>query len=75
MRFEGIGSLVGTAFVDGREIDSYATEILILDGRLHDDTLALEIAAVGFDGRGHTGRLATGRNAICVTAEVLLLRE
>lgn len=74
-RIEGLGSLVGTAFSDGRSIESYATEILIMQGRLHGDGFALEVASVGFDGRGQSGKLATGANAVCVTAEILLLRE
>lgn len=70
---EGIGSLVGSVFSDGRTIDSYATEILILRGRLRKGALTLEIASTGFDGRGHLGQLAQGRNAVCVTAEILLM--
>ncbi len=74
-RLEGIGSLVGTAFCDGKRITSYATEILILDGRLQDSGIDLRIASVGFDGRGYTGRLARDANAICVTAEILVIAE
>ena len=72
-RIEGLGSLVGTAFDDGRTIASYATEILILDGRLRDGAVALDVASVGFDGRGQSGHLAQVANAICVTAEILLI--
>lgn len=74
-RLEGIGSLVGTVFRDGHKIESYATEILILDGQLHDREPDIQIASVGFDGRGHTGHLALDANAICVTAEILLLKN
>ncbi|WP_333829090.1 PCC domain-containing protein [Pararhodobacter sp.] len=74
-QIEGIGSLVGTAFSDGRMIESYATEILVVQGRLQDDALSLQIAAVGFDGRCQSGTLAAGANAVCVTAEILLLGE
>lgn len=74
-RIEGIGSLVGTAFDDAQAVESYATEILILQGLLQGDTLSLQVASVGFDGRGLSGSLAADRNAICVTAEILLLRE
>lgn len=74
-RLEGIGSLVGTTFRDGHRIESYATEILILDGQLHDRGPDIQIASVGFDGRSQIGRLALDANAICVTAEILVLEE
>lgn len=72
-QIHGIGSLVGTSFQDGRQIDSYATEILILRGTLQDGAIDLQVASVGFDGRGSVGPLARGANAICVTAEILVL--
>ncbi|MFN4128929.1 MAG: hypothetical protein ACK4GC_03815 [Paracoccaceae bacterium] len=74
-RLEGIGSLVGTVFCDGQKVESYATEILILDGQLQDSGLDLRVASVGFEGRGYTGRLAHDENAVCVTAEILVLTE
>jgi predicted DNA-binding protein with PD1-like motif len=74
-RIEGIGSLVGTAFTAGRSLDSLATEILILSGRIQNRTLHLDICSIGFDGQSHTGPLVPGQNAICVTAELLLLKE
>ncbi|KPQ04968.1 MAG: putative DNA-binding protein with PD1-like DNA-binding motif [Rhodobacteraceae bacterium HLUCCA12] len=74
-RIEGIGSLIGIAFDDGRSIDSYATEILIVNGQLQGEALSLEVGGTGFDGRSQSGRLAPGANAICVTAEVLLLPQ
>lgn len=74
-RIEGIGSLVGTAFDDAQRVESYATEILILQGRLLGDALSLQVASVGFDGRSLSGGLAADRNAVCVTAEILLLSE
>lgn len=74
-RLEGIGSLVGTVFREGQKIESHATEILIIDGQLRDSELDLQIASVGFDGRGFTGCLAHAANAICVTAEILMIKE
>mgnify|MGYP001200966504 FL=1 len=71
-RIEGIGSLSGTAFEDGSQVESYASEILILDGALRGGSVTLDAASVGFDGHMLSGRLARGRNAICVTAEILL---
>ena len=72
-RVEGIGSLIGTAFSDSRTIPSYATEFLIVRGRISTGEVALEGVSTGFDGQGRLGRLAPALNAICVTAEILLL--
>ncbi|MCC5960793.1 MAG: DUF296 domain-containing protein [Rhodobacteraceae bacterium] len=72
-RIHGIGSLVGTCFQGGGYIDSYATEILIRDGRLQAGKVALDVASVGFDGRALAGWLKPDANAVCVTAEVLLI--
>lgn len=74
---EGIGSLVATQFDDCCQIDSFATEILILDGGLtggtDDGCATLRVASVGFDGDARCGQLVAGANAICVTAELLVL--
>ncbi|ATX67137.1 hypothetical protein [Roseinatronobacter bogoriensis] len=72
-RVEGIGSLVGTVFDQGTRLESYATELLIVEGALHGHETVLQVASVGFDGAGQTGRLQAGQNAICVTAEVLII--
>ena len=74
-RIEGIGSLVGTCFSNGCSIDSYATEILLLNGRLDEGKADMLIASVGFDGISQQGSLARNQNAICVTAEILLVDE
>ena len=74
-RIEGIGSLVGSRFSDGRVIESLATEIMILDGQILQQEADLRIVSVGFDGQGHVGHLEPGRNAVCVTAEILVLPE
>ena len=75
LRIEGIGSLVGTRFENGQGVESFATEILILVGQIAGDTVQIQVASVGFDGRARTGTLAPGANAICVTAEVLMICE
>ncbi|MGP9789584.1 hypothetical protein [Roseinatronobacter sp. NSM] len=72
-RIHGIGSLIGTCFQDGAPLDSYATEILIRDGRLQNGKVALDVASVGFDGVARMGGLCPDVNAVCVTAEVLLV--
>ncbi|MBR3371312.1 MAG: DUF296 domain-containing protein [Rhodobacteraceae bacterium] len=69
----GIGSLVGTSFREGIILDSYATEILMRDGWVQAGNVALDVASVGFDGRAYAGGLMPDANAICVTAEVLLI--
>lgn len=72
-RVEGIGSLVGTVFEAAPGLDSYATELLILDGGIRDGACRLHVASVGFDGSVQQGVLRAGRNAVCVTAEVLMI--
>lgn len=71
----GIGSLVGTCFQGGGDIDSYATEILIRDGRVQAGKVALDVASVGFDGVARSGWLRPDVNAVCVTAELLLIKD
>lgn len=71
----GIGSLVGTVFADGTVISSLATEILILSGQLRGPSVALQVVSVGMDGRACTGLLAPDLNAVCVTAEILLISD
>jgi len=72
-RVEGIGSLVGTVFEQAPHLESYATELLIVEGALQSGEIDLQVASVGFDGASLTGRLQAGQNAICVTAEVLMI--
>lgn len=71
---EGIGSLVGTSFMNGGHIDSYATEILLVKGRLEHGTAELLLASVGFDAPPQQGILSRNQNAVCVTAELLLIQ-
>ncbi|NNU79467.1 DUF296 domain-containing protein [Halovulum dunhuangense] len=74
-RIEGIGSLVGTQFADGPMLESYATEMLVTEGRVTGAGARISAASVGFDGRFAQGRLAAGRNAVCVTVELLLIGD
>ena|SRR5690554_3277311 len=71
-RLSGLGSLVGTTFTDGTRITSHATEVLILDGQLNQGELSIRLASVGINGHHHSATLASGRNSVCVTAELLL---
>ena len=73
-RIEGLGSLVGVSFTEGRIAD-YATELLLTGGALDQGRATLEAVATGFDGHPHAGRLAEGRNRICITAELLILPQ
>lgn len=72
-QIEGIGSLVGTRFTDAPELDSYATEVLLHAAAVRAGQARLEAFSVGFDGRHAGGILAPGENAVCVTAEILML--
>lgn len=64
----GLGSLIGTAFVDAPDLPGPATEILIT-GR---DAQGLCIASVGQEGVVGQGLLAPA-NPVCITAELLLI--
>jgi len=66
-RVHGIGSIIGAHFDDGRVMDSFATELLVLSG-----PDPLEIALVGLDGQHMQGRLAKGKNPVLITAEILV---
>ena len=72
-RIEGIGSLVGTVFEKAPNLESHATELLVVKGRLHGDAICLQVGSVGFDGACQQGILRSGENAICVTAEILMI--
>jgi hypothetical protein len=74
-RVEGIGSTVGADFDGGAITESYGTEFLLTDARIQNGDLDAQIAAVGFHGEIATGRLPMGRNAVCVTSELLLIAD
>ena len=72
---EGIGSTVGADFDGGAITESYGTEFLLTAAQVRAGTLHAQIAAVGFHGEIAQGRLPMGRNAVCVTSEVLLIER
>lgn len=72
---EGIGSTVGADFDGGEITQSYGTEFLLTGAHVADGALHAQIAAVGFHGEIATGTLRAGRNAVCVTAELLLISD
>jgi hypothetical protein len=70
-RIFGVGSTVGARFEDGPEVASYATELLVTDGRYQDGRCDLDIAIVGLDGAVHHGRLARDV-AVLITFELVV---
>lgn len=75
LRVEGLGSLIGATFLGDPALPGPAAEFLIERGTASGTGAALDVAATGMSGEIHRGRLAPGRNAVCVTAELLLLPE
>ncbi|MFN4057868.1 MAG: hypothetical protein ACK4HW_06775, partial [Roseinatronobacter sp.] len=70
---EGIGSTVGADLIGGAITESYGTEFLITEATVQRGSLDARIAAVGVYGEIAQGRLPVGRNAVCVTSELLLI--
>ncbi|WP_168201288.1 PCC domain-containing protein [Qingshengfaniella alkalisoli] len=71
----GLGSIVGAQFSDGRNMTSYATELMIDEGRIENGRASLDISIVGMDGNHMSGWLVPDKNAVCVTAELFILRQ
>ena len=76
-RVVGLGSLIGADYEDGTHVSSYATEVLIREGRVSatdaGPRATLDIALVGMDGEISQGVLVHGANPVCVTFELLIL--
>jgi predicted DNA-binding protein with PD1-like motif len=70
-----LGSLVGAVFADGRMVPDHATEVLVLDGAVRDGSAEIDMAVVDMQGSVHTGRLARGENAVCITFDLVLEAE
>ena len=71
----GIGSLNGVRFSDGTFVESYATEVLIREGRVNGssaDAVHLAIDVVDIDGGIWSGTLVPGHNPVCVTFELVI---
>ena len=74
-RVYGLGSLIGAKFEDGQILDSFATEFLVTDAVAGLEPTEPEIVIVGFDGKQIlSGRLYRGKNAVLVTAEIVMHR-
>lgn len=71
-RLHGLGSLVAPRFAEGGGDDSFATEILLAEARLHNRCADILALVAGFDGSYRSGRLMPGACAVCVTCEILL---
>ncbi|MFC6490080.1 PCC domain-containing protein [Nitratireductor sp. GCM10026969] len=73
----GIGSLVGAAFLDGRTVESYATEVLVRTGAVtasaNGPQCSLDIALVDMDGKITEGWLVRRVNPVCVTFELAVI--
>ena len=54
-------------------MNSYPTEVLLHGAAVRAGQARLEAFSVGFDGRHAGGILAPGENAVCVTAEILMI--
>lgn len=74
-RILGIGSLNGARFEAGPPMESYASELLIRDGRLEKGRARLEIAVVAMDGTIYEGVLVPGQNPVCVTFELVIVPQ
>lgn len=75
----GIGSLNGARFETGPDMDSFASEFLITEGRLEKAPegagIRLDIIVVAIDGSIFEGRLVNGENPVCVTCEMVIVPE
>jgi hypothetical protein len=69
----GLGSLVHPRLVGQPPIDSFATEILLREGRISGGKAQLRSDLVTLDGRLLSGVLEPDANGVCITAEVLLV--
>ena len=75
--FGGVGSTIGAAFEDGREVLNFATEIFISDGRIAGDAAGapvaeLDVGVVDYTGALAEGRLKRGANNILMTFELIV---
>jgi hypothetical protein len=67
-----LGSLDGAGFVTGAKVADYATELLVTQGQVGPDGVALSILLADMAGQLHEGRLQPGQNPACITFEGLL---
>lgn len=73
----GVGSLIGAAFDDGRQVHPIATEVFIRDGLVSaaqggDLAAQIDVSLVDYLGGLSEGRLQRGENPVLVTFELLV---
>lgn len=69
----GLGSLVGAVFEDGRTLERMETEFFFDQAKVQAGNADLGITIVQAGGRRLSGRLASGKNAVLMTVEALLI--
>lgn len=74
-RIYGLGSIIRPKLKGQAKIDSYATELLLTDGRLSNGVADIEIEVVTLTASIHKGWLEPSVNAVCVTAEFLIVAD
>ncbi len=73
----GVGSTVGVAFDNGRDVEAFVTETLVRQGRVTTDAngelrAEIDVTLIDYLGGRHQGRLARGLNPVLVTFELVL---
>ena len=74
-RVYGLGSVVHPHLTGQEPIDSYATELLLTNGRIDGGNATLDVDLVTLSGTRHRGRLEPGKNGVCITAELLVIAD
>lgn len=74
-RVLGLGSLVHPLVRDQPPIDSFATEILLTQGRIDAGMAEIEAEIITLAGTFHKGWLEPGHNGLCITAELLVIAD
>lgn len=70
-----LGSLIGAQFVDGTIVPDTATEVLVRCGRVAAGAAEMDLLVVDARGHVHAGRLERGANPVCITFDLLLVRD
>ena len=73
----GVGSTIGARFIDGREVEPFATELTVTSGLIAPAAggapeAELDIALVDYTGGLAEGRLVRGDNPVLMTMELVL---
>ena len=73
----GVGSTIGALFEDGREVENFATEIFIRQGRIARNAAGghaaqLDVGVVDYTGVIAEGRLMRGANQVLMTFELIV---